>query len=78
VRWACCDDVDEDVDDVEVEEVNVVNGDVNVNIVSAKVVDPVSSWSCNSKKLWFYNNFNFLYSELETDEINKRNFYIFT
>ncbi len=26
------------VDDVEVEEVNVVNDDVNVNIVSAKVV----------------------------------------
>jgi len=32
------DDVDEFVDDVEVEEVNVVNDDVNVNIVSAKVV----------------------------------------
>jgi len=32
------DDVDEVVDDVEVEEVNVVNDDVNVNIVSAKVV----------------------------------------
>jgi DNA-directed RNA polymerase specialized sigma24 family protein len=32
------DDVDEVVDDVEIEEVNVVNDDVNVNIVSAKVV----------------------------------------
>jgi hypothetical protein len=32
------DDVDEVVDDVEVEEVNVVNNNVNVNIVSAKVV----------------------------------------
>ena len=32
------DDVDEVVDDVEVEEVNVVNDDVNVNIVSAKFV----------------------------------------
>ncbi len=31
-------DVDEVVDYVEVEEVNVVNDDVNVNIVSAKVV----------------------------------------
>jgi hypothetical protein len=32
------DELDEVVDDVEVEEVNVVNNDVNVNIVSAKVV----------------------------------------
>jgi hypothetical protein len=32
------DDVDEVVNDVEIEEVNVVNDDVNVNIVSAKVV----------------------------------------
>ena len=117
------DDVDEVVDDVEVEEVNVVNDDVNVNvnIVSAKVVaitkaklqaiakvvDPVDdpvveivhekrrgrptlaeaalkldklqeieklkpvvvrrTSNRNSKKLWFYNNFNFLYLELETD-----------
>ena len=117
------DDVDEVVDDVEVEEVNVVNDDVNVNvnIVSAKVVaitkaklkaiakvvDPVDdpvveivhekrrgrpalaeaalkldklqeieklkpvvvrrTSNRNSKKLWFYNNFNFLYFELETD-----------
>ncbi len=117
------DDVDEVVDDVEVEEVNVVNNNVNVNIVSAKVVaitktklqaiakvvDPVNeidpvveivhekrrgrpklaeaalkldklqeieklkpvvvrrTSNRNSKKLWFYNNFNFLYFELETD-----------
>ena len=115
------DDVDEVVDDVEVEEVNVVNDDANVNIVSAKVVaftkaklqaiakvvDPVDdpvveivhekrrgrptlaeaalkldklqeieklkpvvvrrTSNRNSKKLWFYNNFNFLYFELETD-----------
>ena len=115
------DDVDEVVDDVEVEEVNVVNDDVNVNIVSAKVVaitkaklqaiakvvDPVDdpvveivhekrrgrptlaeaalkldklqeieklkpvvvrrTSNRNSKKLWFYNNSNFLYFELETD-----------
>jgi hypothetical protein len=32
------DDVDEVVDEVEIEEINVVNDDINVNIVSAKVV----------------------------------------
>jgi hypothetical protein len=33
------DSILDELDDVEVEEVNVVNDDVNVNIVSAKVVD---------------------------------------
>jgi len=104
------DDVDEVVDDVEVEEVNVVNDDFNIDIVSVKVVaitkaklkaiakvvnpvdDPVVEIvhekrrgrpTIEIQKIYDFIKILIFYilnlkRTSQLNEINKKNFYIFT
>jgi hypothetical protein len=104
------DDVDEVVDDVEVEEVNVVNDDFNIDIVSVKVVaitkaklkaiakvvnpvdDPVVEIvhekrrgrpTIEIQKIYDFTKILIFYilnlkRTSQLNEINKKNFYIFT